>query len=234
MPSTTWTATALASERRRYAGEVWRMVEAQHVTATLKIVDDAEEHALLEALVETSKPALPDAVRKLDYLLATPFRYPPPRHGSRFRAAGEPGVFYGAFALRTAAAELGYWRWQFKKDSPALQRLAPVAHTAFRAAIDASTIDLREKPLSKDAKRWTAQTYDATQALARTARAAGLQGILYESVRDPERGGCLALLDAAGFASRKPKGDTQTWWLAVQTDRVIWKRGPDVLTYQYG
>jgi hypothetical protein len=210
------------------------MVEAQHVTATLKIVDDAEEHEILESLIEASKPPRPDAVARLDYLLATPFRYPPPVHGSRFRAPGDPGVFYGAFALRTAAAELGYWRWQFKRDSPNLQRLPPVAHTAFRAAIKAASIDLREPPLAADAALWTAQTYDATQAIARTARSAGVQAIVYESVRDPQKGGCLALLDPVAFAARKPKGDTQTWWLTVQLDRVIWKRGPDVLSFQHG
>src|SRR5687768_11875664 len=91
MPSITWTATALASEARDLAADAWRMVEAQHVTATLKLVDDAEEHEVLEALIEASKPPLPDAVRRLHYLLATPFRYPPPTHGSRFRAPGEPG-----------------------------------------------------------------------------------------------------------------------------------------------
>lgn len=233
MPSITWTATALASEARAIDADVWRMVEAQHVTATLKLVDDAEEHELLEALVEASKPPLPEAARRLHYLLATPFRYPPPTHGSRFRAPGEPGVFYGAFALRTAAAELGYWRWQFKQQSPNLQRLSPVAHTAFRAALRARGIDLREKPLAKDRAHWTAQTYGATQALARVARAASLQAIAYESVRDPDKGGCVALLDPAGFAARKPKGDTQTWWLAVHADRVLWKRDADVLTYRY-
>ena len=210
------------------------MVEAQHVTATLKIVDDADEHEILEALIEANKPARPDPVARLDYLLATPFRYPPPARGSRFRAPGDAGVFYGAIALRTAAAELGYWRWQFKRDSPMLQRLPPVAHTAFRAAIKAAGIDLREPPLAADAALWTAQTYEATQALARTAREARIQAIVYESVRDPRKGGCLALLDPAAFAARKPKGDTQTWWLTVQPDRVIWKRGSDVLSYQYG
>lgn len=233
MPSITWTPTALASEAHRVEGDAWRMVEAQHVTATLKIVDDAEEHAVLEAMIETSKPPLPASVQGLHFLLATPFRYPPPVHGSRFRAPGEPGVFYAAFALRTAAAELGWWRWQFKRDSPGLLRLPPVAHTAFRVALRARGIDLRRKPLDRDAARWTASTYEATQALARRAREAKLQAIVYESVRDPDKGGCVALLDPAGFAARKPKGDTQTWWLTVQPDRVIWTRDAATITYRY-
>src|SRR3546814_12120779 len=99
------------------------MVEAQHAAATMKLVDTAGEQALLERLVEQAKPPLPEAARQLHYLLATPFRYPPLPRGSRFRAAGEPGVFYGADQLPTACAELGYWRWRFLRDAPPLQRI---------------------------------------------------------------------------------------------------------------
>jgi len=43
----------------------------------MKIVDSAAEQEALESLLEAGKPALPDATSGLDYLLATPFRYPP-------------------------------------------------------------------------------------------------------------------------------------------------------------
>lgn len=227
MSSTTWTPTALAASAAPWAGDAWRVVEAQHAAATLQLVDTAAEQALLEDLLEQAKPPLPAAARDLHYLLATPFRYPPLPRGSRFRAAGEPGVFYGADQLVTACAELGYWRWRFLRDAPALQRIDAVAHTAFRAAIKvASAIDLRAPPLARDRKRWTdPERYDATQALARTARDAGVAVIRYASVRDPAHGGCTALLTPAGFASRSPRGAPQTWWLGVQPDRVLWLRG---------
>ena len=116
--------------------------------------------------------------------------------GSRFRAAGEPGVFYGADALPTACAELGYWRWRFLRDAPALQRIDAVAHTAFRTSIRvAAAIDLRVPPLARDRARWTDPGhYDATQALARDARAAGIGVIRYASVRDPAHGGWLLMV----------------------------------------
>jgi hypothetical protein len=203
------------------------MVEAQHAAATMKLVDTAAEQALLEDLLETAKPPMPAAARPLHYLLATPFRYPPLPRGSRFRAAGEPGVFYGADALPTACAELGYWRWRFLRDAPALQRIDAVAHTAFRTSIRvAAAIDLRVPPLARDRARWTDPGhYDATQALARDARAAGIGVIRYASVRDPAHGGCTALLTPTGFAARTPRGATQTWWLSVQQDRATWIRG---------
>lgn len=235
MPSTTWTPTALASEARPWAGLAWRVVEAQHVAATMKLVDDAAEQAVLEALLERAKPPLPAEAEDLHYLLATPFRYPPLPRGSRFRAAGEPGVFYGAARMATACAELGYWRTRFLKDAPALDRLDPVAHTAFRASIRAPrTIDLRRVPFAVDAARWMApDSYAGTQALARSARDAGLQAIRYASVRDPGHGACVAVLTPAAFAERRPHGGTQTWWLTVQPRQAVWVRDGERLQFSF-
>ena len=44
---------------RLRAEALWRGVEAQHVIATMKLVDNADEQQLLEELLETSKPAPP-------------------------------------------------------------------------------------------------------------------------------------------------------------------------------
>src|SRR5690606_34600079 len=55
----------------------WRGVEAQHVVSTMRLVDHPDEQALLEQLLDDSKPALPRAARGLHYLLSTPFRYAP-------------------------------------------------------------------------------------------------------------------------------------------------------------
>ncbi len=124
MSSSTWTPRAVSSEARAWSAHAWRVVEAQHAASTMKLVDDADEQALLESLLEEAKPALPAAAASLHYLLATPFRYPSARGGSRFRAAVDPGVWYGAQTVRTACAELGYWRWKFVCDALALARLA--------------------------------------------------------------------------------------------------------------
>jgi hypothetical protein len=201
------------------------MVEAQHTASTMKIVDDAVEQDLLEALLEGSKPLQPGATAMLDYLLATPFRYHPRRGGSRFRAVTDPGVFYGAQSVRTAGAELGYWRWKFLLDSVELDRIEPVAHTAFQTSIATTAADLRTPAFSVDAALWTHPTdYSATQSFAQTARQAQLGAIVYQSVRDPQQGWCVALLSPKAFARRKPIASTQTWWLAVQQDGVVWRR----------
>lgn len=234
MSSITWTPTALASEARAWRGQAWRVVEAQHVVATMALVDDAAEQDLLEHLLERAKPPLPAAARGLHYLLATPFRYPPLPSGSRFRGPGEPGVFYGADRLPTACAEIGYWRWRFLRDSPALERIDSVAHTAFKVSLKARMLDLRRAPLDQDRALWMApDDYSATQALARLAREAGIGALRYRSVRDPDQGTCTALLDPAGFAERRPIGTPQTWWLSVQPQQVVWLREKQRLQYRF-
>jgi hypothetical protein len=54
-----WTPAALSSEARPYGGDLWRVVEAQHRAATMRLVDTLEEQALLEELIEEAKPPLP-------------------------------------------------------------------------------------------------------------------------------------------------------------------------------
>ena len=232
MSSTTWTPLAVSSEARAWAAPAWRIVEAQHVASTMKIVDDAAEQDVLELLLETSKPPQPSSVSRLDHLLATPFRYDPLRGGSRFRGATDPGVFYGAESVGTACAELGYWRWKFLTDSVDLERIEPVAHTAFRVKLAADVVDLREPPFATDLSAWTHPTdCSATQAFTRVAREAHIGGIIYPSVRDPEPGWCVAVLEPAAFASPKPDPAMQTWWLAVQQDAVVWRRDSERLVF---
>ena len=223
MSFTTWTPHAVSSEATIWQGPVWRMVESQHIAATMKLVDTLDEQNVLESLLEASKPRRQSSTAGLDYLLASPFRYYPQRSGSRFRALTDPGVFYGAHSERTAAAELGYWRWRFLNDAVDLKQLEPVAHTAFNVDIAARAIDLRQPPFDADRALWQHPTdYSATQSFARLVRETDVAAIVYQSVRDPENGSCLALLTPAGFAQPKPRSQ-QAWYLAVSQHGAIWR-----------
>mgnify|MGYP000983180147 CR=1 FL=1 len=178
------------------------MVEAQHVASTMKIVDDADEQMLLEALLDASKPPLANATAGLDYLLASPFRYPPRHGGSRFRDANAPGVFYGAQHVRTACAELGYWRWKFLQDAVDLSRIEPVAHAAFSVDVSAPAVDLRVPPFDRDAAVWMhPAAYPPCQEFAAIARGVDLGCIVYQSVRDPQKAWCVAVLTPEAFAT---------------------------------
>lgn len=224
MSSPIWTHDALSSEARAYGGRCWRLVEAQHRVSTLKLVDTLEEQALLEELIEVTKPVVPLECRHLDYLLATPFRYGAPYpHGSRFRRAGRTaGVYYAAEEPRTAVAEMAFYRLLFFAESPGIPWPSdPGDYTAFAAEVVTDrSIDLTVPPLDCDRKHWTSLTdYAATQALADTARAAAINLIRYSSVRDGAGGTNVAILACRTFAQSKPV-ERQTWRIRLSPSGV--------------
>jgi hypothetical protein len=215
MSSPTWTPAALSSERRALSGTCWRVVEAQHRVSTLKLVDTLAEQALLESLIEQTKPPVPPECRHLHYLLATPFRYGSayPR-GSRFRRAGlTPGVYYASARAATAIAETAFARLLFFAESPATPWPANAGEfTAFSVRFATRRgLDLTKPALVRDKSAWTDPVdYSACQALADAARASGTEALRYESVRDPDRGANIALFACAAFAAREPVAP-QTW-----------------------
>ena len=231
MPSTTWTPPAVASEARRLRRRLWRAVEAQHIASTLRLVRNAHEQDVLERVLESSKPPLPDEAAGLHYLLSTPFRYPSPL-GSRFRSFTEPGAWYGAENVRTACAELGYWRWRFLMDAPALTELGPAPQTVFQAGIAARAVDLTRPPFVRQRETWMHPTdYSGTQGFAAVAREAGIAAIRYTSVRDPQHGAAIALLRPNVFRPARPLRQ-ETWFLTVRREQVTWQREGEVLEFQ--
>ena len=156
MSSPTWTPAGLSSELRPYERRVWRLVEAQHVVSTRKLVDSLAEQETLEDLIEATKPAIPSECRGLHYLLSTPFRYPPLPNGSRFRRAGQPGVFYAAEESRTAAAEKAFYRLLFFAESPETPwPVNPSEHTGFSVGVySPRSLDLTKPPFDADKSVW--------------------------------------------------------------------------------
>lgn len=218
-----WTAPALASEARRLAVDAWRVVESQSRVATMKIVDSLDEQAILEAELDGSKPAVPASCARLDFLLATPFRYAPYPHGSRFRRARQrDGCFYCSERVQTAMAEAAFYHLKFFLAAPGapLPR-NPQERTAFQVPVStARALDLTAPPLDRDRDTWMhPNRYSDCQDLADQARKAQLEVIRYESVRDPARGANLALLSPASLAASAP-ACTQTWWMLIRRDRV--------------
>jgi hypothetical protein len=204
---------------------LWRAVEAQHKVSTMRLVDNSlADPAILEDILEASKPPVPEEARDKHWLIFTPFRYTPPRPGSRFRAPQDPGVFYGALEQRTACAEIGYWRWRFVQDSEGLNQLEAKPMSLFAADIRTrNAINLRKPPLSRNRKAWTdPDSYVETQALARKAREHDIDAIVYESVRDPQHGNAVAVLTPKPLNG--PVGHAENWFLTVTKDRAIWQR----------
>lgn len=217
-----WTPIVDASSIHHAAVLGWRAVEAQHIASTMLLADSVEEQAILETILESSKPPIPIEAAALHWLLFTPFRYPPLPSGSRFRAPYDPGVFYAADERRTACAELGYWRWRFLMDSE-LNSIEPRRQTLFQSDIQGSCIDLRVPPYLAERDKWIRDTdYTSCQAIAREARSHDVQMVRYESIRDPGHGACVAVLSPTAFAKPEPI-NSQTWNLHITRTKVIWR-----------
>lgn len=189
----------------------------------MKLVDTLAEQAVLESLVEGTKPAVPPDCAKLHYLLSTPFRYGAPYpSGSRFRRAGfTPGVFYASNAVATAVTELAFHRLLFFADSPATPWPSRAGeYTVFSARYrTAAGIDLGRPPFERDRARWTHPTdYGPCQAFADVARAAAVDVLRYPSARDAN-GTNVALLACRAFAVREPIA-SRTWRLGFSATGI--------------
>ena len=91
----------------------WRGVDAQYIVATMRLVDNLREQAILEQVLQNAQSGLAGPPRSRSArlyapqheLMTAPFRHRSP-HASRFRPAGAAGVWYGAQTLHAAAAEV--------------------------------------------------------------------------------------------------------------------------------
>ncbi len=236
-----WTATALASEAFEQEGIAWRVVEDQYTASTRKVVDTKNDQELLENILEESKPFVPHGAEKLHYLLQTPFRYSSPYPiGSRFRRTGSTeGVFYAAEEIRTALAELCYYRLNFFRESPGTpfpcqQERLTVFSISYHSS---STLSLVQTPFVENKEIWThPSNYEATQAFADTVRQAGIEIICYESVRDIKKRLNIALLSPNAFSANSPI-KMQTWFLYLSEAEVNCERAnashlDDYLTFK--
>lgn len=224
MSSSISTAAELSANARHAAGSCWRVVEAQHHVSTLKLTDTRAEQALLENLIEGTKPPIPPECEHLSFLLYTPFRYYPPLpYGSRFRRAGAlEGVFYGSESVETAIAESAFWRLLFYAESPATPWPANAGeHTAFACEFATGrSIDLTRPPFDDREKSWMHHTdFGACHAVADLARAQAIDVIKYKSVRDPRHRNNIAILHCRAF-SRASESGRQTWRIHLSQSGV--------------
>jgi len=213
-------------ELTRYTGTVWRFVEDQNTSSTMKLVDTMDEQAILEELLDASKPPVPAACQHLHYLQFTPFRYQA-RHATRFRREGDrKGVFYAAETVETAATEVAFYRTLFFVESPETKPPeAPFAMSAFSTDVAADrALDMpaafSEAELAPFADP---EEYAACHDLADEVRAARGQVIRYPSVRAP--GGVnVAVLHCAAFAAAGV-GDVENWWFRFGADGIFAAQG---------
>lgn len=220
-----WEACGAAARPGPLRGALVRLIENQEQVATRNLVDTLAEQARLEELLERSKPPSPPGTSRLHYLLATPFRYPPLSHGSRFGSRREPSLFYGSRQLPAALAEGAYYRFVFwyGMTTPPQSGQLTTQHTSFGA--DYKTIRglrLQDPPFAEfEATLAAPDSYAATQRLGADLREAGIEAIEFVSARSPRRGINVALFTPAAIASRQPL--RQRAWLC--------QTGPETISF---
>jgi hypothetical protein len=223
MSSAIWTRCAGDSERRPLRVVPWRVVEAQHEVSTRKLVDSAAEQALLETLIERVKPPAVGSARQ-HYLLTTPFRHPPLRHGSRFGTRAERGVWYGSETLRTAFVEVAYYRLLFLEGTRAALTPLSASLTAFRVQANTGNgVDLVPPPFAafRDAIA-SPLSCTESQALGAAMRAAGVELFRFPSARDA--GGVnVGAFTPTVFGRAEPR-ELQRWHAVATTEVVEFTR----------
>lgn len=221
MSARIWTECGGRSSCAAWEGAPWRVVEAQHVVSTRKLVDDDEEQGLLEELIEQVKPRQPEGTEGLHYLLSTPFRYPPLRHGSRFASRFETSLWYGSEELPTAFAEVAYYRLLFLEQTEAALGPIVVELSAFQAKVRSELcVDLGAGAFREHVSTLRSPSdYVPTQALGGAMRADGVEMFLFPSARDLEARRNVALFTPRVFTRKKPTVP-QTWRCIATRDRV--------------
>jgi hypothetical protein len=220
MWSSIWMQCGADSRVAQLVAEPWRAVESQHQIATRKLVDTDVEQQVLEEMIESAKPRLRSQTH-LHYLLFTPFRYPPLRHGSRFGTREEPGIWYGSESQRTTFAEVAYYRFLFLAGSSADLGLVETELTVFKASVRAVRgVDLLTPPFaSYEAELSSPVSYAEPQALGRSMRAAGVEAVRYRSARDREGGANVGVFLPTAFEGSRPT-KLEDWHCSASATRV--------------
>lgn len=198
-------------------GTLYRIVESQKIIATNQLVDDRHEQQLLEELLEKSKPRINQKLEKiatgLDYLLWTPFRYPPLKYGSRFSTRFESSLFYAARKITTVLAEAAYYRFFFWSGMsvPPPSACLDTQHTVFSAKIFTNAgAKLNAAPFEDQQDVLTDKSdYQHSQALGQRLRELGVKAFEYVSARDLQAGLNVALFSPEVFKSKSPESFVQ-------------------------
>lgn len=193
---------ATPSVRRVRWRDARRIVSARHPPIDLfEDIADPDDWGLLLSAEAKTNPRLAASVGRLDLVpperrvsgtgaswVMASFTHVSPDRSGRFHD-GHFGAYYAARLFRTAVAETTYHRVRFFRATGQ----APGWFSQYRELV--GSVDHRFHDLRRGDPRWVRyldpDDYGPSQAFARRLRAAGSNGLVFPSVRDPG-GSCLA------------------------------------------
>lgn len=230
-----WRRVLGHAETGRLMGTLRRLVENQEQKVTLALTDTLAEHDILESLLEDSKPDPGSHPRlgQLDYLLRTPWRYPPLHWGSRFGRRFEPSIFYGALSRTALFAEAAYYRLVFIEgmEKPFSERLIS-QFTVFEAMYQTEAgMDLSRRPFKRHETTLRHKSnYLPCQVLGSLLRDKGVEAAVYSSARAGGDALNIALFSPAALRSRKHR-NPRHGLCEARVDRVTFRLGSDLFEY---
>ncbi|WP_172123450.1 RES family NAD+ phosphorylase [Devosia sp. 919] len=140
------------------------------------------------------------------------FAYAKPQQPNRFNGA-DRGAWYAALDVATCISEVGYHLTNMLADAGDFN--ATVEYAEMFCSLAGEFLDLRQVPGHPSLEPDPVKAYPVGNAIAESARATGLNGIIYPSVRHPG-GTCIVALRPAAVQSVRQG--------AVY--RMIWKGDP--------
>ena len=144
------------------------------------------------------------------------FAYAKPREPSRFNGA-DRGAWYAALAVETGLAEVAFHMTDFLAKTGVYE--TTVDYTEMFASFAGEFVDLRPNPDHQCLHPDKAIGYPTGNAIADAARARGINGIVYPSVRHPG-GTCLAALFPHAVQSVAQGGVYRLTWAGTPVPAI--------------
>jgi len=208
------------------SGYGFRLVESQETIATMEIVSNLEKQSMLEEMLDIeSKPPYRVGTRHLHYLLSTPFRYPPLKHGSRFGGRFESSLFYGGTSELVTLCESAFYRFYFYNDMEYApdHEFIQSQHTLFKFKYKSNAaVKLQNTPFNRyEGILSDPINYKPTQELGTAMRKANVKAFEYSSSRAQSGSINIALFDASSLVYRKPMDEKSCLCQVSKTEVVF-------------
>lgn len=176
------------------------LAEIEQATSTRMI---AQERGISDLAANELVYDVPHA-----HFINASFAYTKPQQPNRFNGPNR-GAWYAALDAETCLAEVGFHLTNALADAGDFN--ATVEYAEMFCSLAGEFLDLRERPDHLALGPDKASAYPVGNALAAKARASGLNGIIYPSVRKPSGTCIVALRPAAVQAVRQGAVYRMTW-----------------------
>lgn len=185
------------------------LAEIEQATSTRMI---AQERGISDLAANELVYDVPHA-----HFINASFAYAKPQQPNRFNGPNR-GAWYAALDVETCLAEVGFHLTNALADAGDFN--ATVEYAEMFCSLAGEFLDLRERPDHPALGLDKASAYPVGNALAAKARASGLNGIIYPSVRKPG-GTCIVALRPAAIQAVRQGAVYRMTWRGSSTPMIV-------------